>query len=391
MTAIDNSRFQKFANPDAPEPDVSVPTAEELRAQYRESLLQEERLRQEVRQQVKMEMATADAAGSSWGRIDLGDIYAKGLRVPDPTVVRRSDGKCLFYEGLPNVVFGDPSAGKTAFLQYAAAEEMKAGHAVYVVDYETNPILWLFRMRALGLSDELVAEKLYYLNLSDGYRPPTEFDPTARLVIIDSLSSVVSATAGDSNAVEGIEAAYRQVVLPFTRDGMAAVLIDHLGNGDKGRPMGSMRKTGIVQGAMYKMETDQGQKFARGKVGSSTISLYKDNAGGTGGSKGEAVARFVMDSTQALMRCEVAPISTGETLAEMAANTQDATVLAKQRIFDALKEDEGSGLTKTEMKNVAKCNYDVFTRAFADLVEGQTIATFKPDGARTERYVLSNF
>jgi hypothetical protein len=390
MTATTtNPRFQKFANPDAPEPDVSTPTAEQMRAKARENLLAEERLKQEVRRQVQMEMATAEAAGNAWGRMDLSAIYAEGLEIQEPTIVRRSDGKGLFYGGLPNVIFGDPSAGKTAFLQYAAAEEMRAGHAVYVVDYETHAKMWLSRMRALGLPDELVAEKLYYLDLSDGARPPLEFDPTARLVVIDSLSSVVSATAGDSNAIEGIEAAYRQVVTPFSRAGLAVVLIDHLGNGDKGRPMGSMRKTGIVQGAMYKMENDPNQRFARGRAGSSTISLYKDNAGGTGASKGEAVARFVMDSTQPAMRCKISPIAPAETLAEMAAQTQDATVLAKQRVYEALMEDSGNGFTKASLREHAKCNYDVWTRVFQEMTEAGIIAEFTPVGTKKTRYCLA--
>jgi hypothetical protein len=115
MTAIsDNPRRKKFANPGAPEPDVTVLSPEQIRDEARESLLTEERLRQEVRDQVKLERANADAIGATWPTLDLGPVFESGLEVPDPVLIRRSDGKGLFYEGLPNVIFGDPSAGKTA-------------------------------------------------------------------------------------------------------------------------------------------------------------------------------------------------------------------------------------------------------------------------------------
>ena len=156
------------------------------------------------------------------------------------------------------------------------------------------------------------------------------------------------------------------------------------------RPWGSIRKTGFVQGAMYKLANDPGTPLGRGKAGSSTLTLHKDNPGGTGATKGEAVARFVMDSTQPAMNCAINPISPPETLAEMATKTQDATVLAKHRILEALREDGGGGINKTQLREAAKCNFDVFTRALSELSTDLLVSTHKPKGARTELYVIND-
>ena len=391
MTATTtNPRFQKFANPDAPEPDVSTPTAEQMRAKARENLLAEERLKQEVRRQVQMEMATAEAAGNAWGRMDLSAIYAEGLEIQEPTIVRRSDGKGLFYGGLPNVIFGDPSAGKTAFVQHCAAEELRAGRAVYVVDYETNVTMWLTRLLALGLTRDQIEGRLYYLRVHEGIRPPAEFDPTAQLVIIDSLSSVIDNTGGDSNSIEGVEAAYRQIINPFTHAGLAAIIIDHVGNGDKSRPMGSIRKTGLVQGVMYKVAQDEGMNFGRGRTGSSTLSLHKDNPGGTGAAKGTPVARFIMESQDDgdVIHCQINPVTVQEAWMEAAMAAADGSVKAKQRMTLALQESGVAGLTKTDLRNASKAEGPVFESAMADLITGGVIVKHKPKGARSERWYL---
>ena len=390
MSSLNDLRFSLLVNNDAPEPDVSAPTDESIA----DGLLQREvafqRLREEARQIVKLERASSDAIGEPWPVLDLGPIFDDDVRIPDPTVVIRSDGKGLFYAGLPNVIFGDPSAGKTAFVQHCAAEELRAGRAVYVVNYETNVTMWLTRLLALGLTRDQIEGRLYYLRVHEGIRPPAEFDPTAQLVIIDSLSSVIDATGGDSNSIEGVEVAYRQIINPFTHAGLAAIIIDHVGNADKSRPMGSIRKTGLVQGVMYKVAQDEGMNFGRGRTGSSTLSLHKDNPGGTGAAKGTPVARFVMESQDDgdVIHCQINPVTMQEAWMEAAMAAADGSVKAKQRMTLALQESGVAGLTKTDLRNASRAEGPVFESAMADLITGGVIVKHKPKGARSERWYL---
>jgi hypothetical protein len=259
------------------------------------------------------------------------------------------------------------------------------------VDYETNAMMWLTRLVALGLTREQVVDRLHYLSVHEGMRPPTEFDRTARLVIIDSLSSVIDTTGGDSNSIEGVEAAYRQVVSPFTRAGLAAVIIDHVGNGDKSRPMGSMRKTGLVQGAMYRVAQDEGMKFGRGRTGSSTLTLHKDNPGGTGAAKGAPIARFVMESQGAgdVIHCQINPITAQEAWMGATLEAADGAVKAKQRMTMELQEAGAAGLTKTGLRNASKAEGPVFESAMGDLITGRIIVKHRPRSARSERWYLN--
>ncbi len=250
----------------------------------------------------------AQGEGDEWPKWDLAAVFDAGIEVPNPTIIARSDGRCLLYAGLANSLFGEAGSGKTAFCQAAAAEEIRAGHDVYVVDFETNVMVWLARLLALGLSQESIVKHLYYLDTSKGARPPVPME-SARLVVLDSLTGALDAFGFEPNDVSGIQSVYRQVVDPFTDAGLAALVIDHVGHADKSRPMNSIRKTGIVQGAMYRMEVIPGMQFGRDRTGEALLFLHKDNMGGVNAIKGEIVAKFVMASTDggSVIRCRIVP------------------------------------------------------------------------------------
>ncbi|QIP41098.1 hypothetical protein G9444_3854 [Rhodococcus erythropolis] len=57
---------------------------------------------------------------------------------PKPMVLRRSDGKYVFYDGQVNWVFGDPEGGKTWVCLACASEALNAGKNVIVIDLDHN-------------------------------------------------------------------------------------------------------------------------------------------------------------------------------------------------------------------------------------------------------------
>ncbi len=260
------------------------------------------RIEQEARQ-IVAEGSTND----EWPETDLADVFARGIELPVPGVLARTDGRCLLYRGLPNVIFGDASAGKTSLAIATAAEEIRQGRHVYAVDYETNVNVWVSRLLALGLTPDEIVARLHYLNVHGGGRPPKTVNPDASLTVIDSMTSALDALGAEPNDTTGIESVYRQVIDPFTDAGVAVLLIDHVGHADKSRPMNSIRKTGRVQGAMYRMSVVPQRPFGRGRTGEAVLELHKDNMGGVELPKGAEAGRFVMESTDGgtNVRCRV--------------------------------------------------------------------------------------
>jgi hypothetical protein len=305
--------------------------------------------------------------GVEWPELDLADVYAEGVELPNPEVMPRIDGQCLLYAGLPNCIFGDAGSGKTALAQSAAEVEIRAQRHVYLVDYETHVKVWLARFRALGLTDAEVVEYFHYFDVAQGERPPTPA-PESRLVIIDSLTAAIDAGGYDPNDAQGIEAVYRQAVTPFTRAGLAALVIDHVGHADKTRPMNSVRKTGIVQGAMYRMEVIKGMQFGRDRLGEALLYLHKDNMGGVDAAKGDIVAKFVMGSTHGgtKVTCKLVAGNDLATLSNIARGVENTNDQRKSKILDALAD--GRELTRSAIKSTIGGKTEAVNIAIDELV-----------------------
>jgi hypothetical protein len=238
-----------------------------------------------------------EAEGEQWPQVDLLEVFAEGIEPISPSMLEREDGQFLLYAGMSNCIFGDAGHGKSALAQWAVSKEIKAGRPVVVVDYELNVRIWIGRLLALGCTQEQILGSLVYLDVRAGKRPPAPPEG-ARLMVLDSLTAAIEAGGWEINDPRGIEAVYRHMINPYTDEKMAALVIDHVGHGDKKRPMNSVRKTGIVQGAMYLVEVIPGMEFGRNRVGQSQIILHKDNMGGIYASRGDTVARFMMASTE---------------------------------------------------------------------------------------------
>lgn len=58
------------------------------------------------------------------------------FEAPSATLLQRTDGRGLFYEGRENGLQGDPGSGKTWVAQMAAAEVLKVGGTVVYIDFE---------------------------------------------------------------------------------------------------------------------------------------------------------------------------------------------------------------------------------------------------------------
>src|SRR4051812_9586191 len=84
-----------------------------------------------------------DGAGlESWQRVDLSPALSGDIERVMPTVCIRDDGAGLFYPRSSNGLFGDSGSGKTMLAVFAAAQELRAGRRVGIVDLEADATLW---------------------------------------------------------------------------------------------------------------------------------------------------------------------------------------------------------------------------------------------------------
>jgi hypothetical protein len=300
-----------------------------------------------------------------WPEADVAQAYALGIEIPAPTVLCRVDGQALLYRGLANVIFGDGSAGKSSLAIAAAGNEIAQGRHVYCVDFELNLNIWLWRLGALGLMPEQNGEFFHYLEVRKGKRPPAILRDDAVLSVMDSMTGALDAYGYEMNDASGIESVYRRAIDPFTDAGLAALVIDHPGHGDKTRPMNSIRKINRVQGAMYRMVAVEGRPLAKGRTGESLLYMFKDNAGGLGIPRGSIAGKFVMASSEdgTDIRCQIVNGTDLATLSDVAAQTPMAR--KKQQVIAALQHH--GELNATKVREYAKGKLDLVQAALDEL------------------------
>lgn len=102
-----------------------------------------------------------EALESDWAPIDLAaiarDIIA-GTREPTlPTIANVDGTHPLFYAARVNSLFGESGGGKTFLAQQAAADCVRAGQRVLVVDFEDHADGWAERLCLLGLTPDEIS------------------------------------------------------------------------------------------------------------------------------------------------------------------------------------------------------------------------------------------
>ena len=198
--------------------------------------------------------------------LDLTDVLNGRYVAPQPSVLKRDDRQALLYRGQINGIHGDSGIGKGWVSLYAAAEQLRAGSTVMMLDLEDVPSSIVYRLRLLDVFDQAIAERFIYI------RPQASFNRDAvehlerivrerhpALVIIDSL--------GEAFGLEGINENNDNEVGPWLRrvprrladltdegyDGPAVLIVDHVTkvNDNPLHPSGSKRKRAAVGGAQY--------------------------------------------------------------------------------------------------------------------------------------------
>ncbi len=205
-----------------------------------------------------------DELDESWRRVDLAGVLRGEFHEIIPTVLRREDGRALFYRGHTNGTHSDSGIGKTWIATIAAAQEMHVGSRVLWVDLENpGPEIVLDRLRRLGVPDDLILAHLDYRRPSEPFTRHVVDDleqavteDNASLVVVDSLGEAFALAGLDENKDVEVGPWMRSVARRLEATGAAVLLIDHSTKAADNplHPSGSKRKRAAITGASYLIE-----------------------------------------------------------------------------------------------------------------------------------------
>src|SRR5664279_1928332 len=222
-----------------------------------------------------------------------------------PTIGRRQDGQCLFYSEAINVLYGQPSSGKSMAAQDIALQVLADGGTVLYLDFESAMKRVLGRFKQFGL--KRTDGRLTYKRITEkpeGAAWWTEiFAKKYDMIIIDGISTALTYWGlTNSNDNHEVAAWYDRVPETMAQaTGAAVVLIDHTQKspGDKPTALGAGQKEAKISGAAY-FAYKKGT-ISAGYAGTIHLRLTKDKEGSGIAEVGKDACRIQMDFTQEQM------------------------------------------------------------------------------------------
>lgn len=206
---------------------------------------------------------------------------------PEPQLGRRTDGRCLFYAGQVNWVFGDPESGKTWLCLVTVVEALRAGRKVLIIDLDHNGApATVRRLLDLGAPIEALRnpDRFRYCEPEDRLELRQVVDDCAAwrpaVALVDSIGELLPLLGANSNSSDDFTMAHSSVLKPLAKAGSAVLAVDHLAKGADSRaagPGGAAGKRRAVGGVSLRVKVKQ--PFTPGHGGSATLTINKDRHG----------------------------------------------------------------------------------------------------------------
>lgn len=238
----------------------------------------------------------------SWQPVDLEPYLAGEVEAPCPEILRRDDGKGLFYPGRVNSLFGRSESAKSWIALIACMQEMTLGARVLYIDFEDEPVLTLDRLKMLGVGNEDISMLFHYIHPEDpistmhrnrwGETVSSEssrlnlqlfktelesHDPS--LIIIDGMTVLYGLHGLNTNDASSTDV-ITSWLKSLTRDGLTTVIvIDHTGKTPErgSTPIGAHHKIAMVQGSSLQVHPIV--QPMPGELGRVELLVHKDRPG----------------------------------------------------------------------------------------------------------------
>lgn len=220
---------------------------------------------------------------NSWEFVKWDDVLT-GEGTVDPSILPRTDGKCLFYVGKTHVVHGASESGKSWFVLHACAALIRRQHHVVFVDFEDSARPVFDRLRSVGLSKTAITRFFHYIDPAEKLPSEPDFyldlisDVNPALVVLDGVTEAMELENLDPLGGTDIVKWQRRMMRSLTKAGLTVVAIDHEPHRVPGapRPIGGVHKKAGVD-VMYGIKNVE-----PGGVGHTLVSMVivtKDRPG----------------------------------------------------------------------------------------------------------------
>jgi hypothetical protein len=275
--------------------------------------------------------------------LDVAALLEGGLPdAPEPVLLRREDGRSIFYAGEVNYIFGDPESGKTLLTEAAAAEALGAGKRVRFIDIDHNgAIATVCRFLDMGVPEEVLRDPQLFryvepedkAHLMEIVKDAKQWRPA--VVLVDSVGELLPLLGLNSNSPDDFTIAHTAVLKPLAKTGAAVLAVDHLPKNIETRaagPTGTAAKRRAVGGVSIRVTIKE--QFAPGRVGSAYLALNKDRHGGLRrhclpDGREPSVGVFTLDSTGVDITWSVSSPRLGEAAAAAGVKNEDVAALNK--------------------------------------------------------------
>jgi hypothetical protein len=260
---------------------------------------------------------------SSWKPVNLEQLFDGTYVRPQTSMLARTDGNFLLYQGKVHSLYGESESGKSWIAQIAVAEQLRAFKKVIYIDFESDAADVVDRLKTLKVSQAEILQNFRYIKpeAQSDFRDPNWnaiLEPhSASLIVIDGVTEALSLWQKESKDNDAITAWMRQ--FPRTvaaSSGAAVVLIDHVTKNAETRgrfAIGGQAKLATIDGAAYLVEPLE--VIAPGKTGTLTLRVTKDRPGAVRKIAGlyrkndrtQEAAVITIDSTKAEIQYVIAP------------------------------------------------------------------------------------
>lgn len=243
-------------------------------------------------------------AATSWSPVDLAPVLAGEYLDPPPTMLRRTDGVALLYDGAVHVIAGESESGKTWLALIAALELLQNDERVVFIDFEDRADRVVGRLLGLGATFDQIRNHFAYIRPDrplddDGRTQLAPYLAGTRLVILDGVTEAMTMHGYDLNS--NADTALYLALLPrwIADHGPAVVMIDHLPK-DKEKhdrhAIGAQHKLAGIDGVQYLVKMIS--PFARGRRGLARVDIGKDRPGHVRSeAHGRTIAQFTLDAS----------------------------------------------------------------------------------------------